>query len=105
MESSEVRQPDKTPMSTGQNPSAPGRSSFIVRVERTDLGDVRGVVERVRTGAKESFRGVEAIGAVIARMMEAEGAGPAAAPRAARTESRAPSRQADAQADSRRHPC
>jgi hypothetical protein len=50
----------------------PRRSTFVVRVDRDDHGNVRGVIERVRTGEKEWFRGLEAIGAVIARMMEAE---------------------------------
>jgi hypothetical protein len=48
------------------------RSSFIVRVERGPTGDFTGVIERVATGAKEPFRGFEAIGALIARMVEAE---------------------------------
>ena len=32
--------------------------------------DVSGVIERVATGAKEAFRGVEAIGAVIMAMLD-----------------------------------
>ena len=48
------------------------RSSFIVRIDRDDLGEVSGVVERVRTGVKEAFHGVDEIGALIVRMVEAE---------------------------------
>jgi hypothetical protein len=52
------------------------RASFVVRVARDRRGKVSGVIERVATGAKESFQGVEAIGSVIARMVEREAAGP-----------------------------
>ena len=45
------------------------RVSFVVRVTHEPPGDVSGVIERVSTGAKEAFTGVEAIGAVIARML------------------------------------
>src|SRR5215471_9664096 len=55
-----------------QAPSGPPRSSFIVRIDRDDTGGVSGVIERVRTGAKEAFHGVDQIGAVLARMVEAE---------------------------------
>jgi hypothetical protein len=57
-------------MSEGQHLRGFRRSTFIVR----------GVIERVRTGAKEAFRGVEAISGVIARMVEAEGVPPAPRP-------------------------
>jgi hypothetical protein len=49
---------------------------------------VSGVIERVRTGAKEPFQGMEAISGVIARMMEAEGVTPLATPRPPRTRRR-----------------
>jgi hypothetical protein len=52
------------------------RASFIVRVVRDRRGKVCGVIERVATGAKEAFQGVEAIGPVVARMVERETAGP-----------------------------
>jgi hypothetical protein len=52
------------------------RASFIVRVVWDGRGGVRGIIERVATGAKEAFRGVDAIGAVIARMVEHEAAIP-----------------------------
>jgi hypothetical protein len=48
--------------------------NFVVRIERDAQGAVRGVVERVRTGAKEPFRGIETIGALIGRMIETEAA-------------------------------
>jgi hypothetical protein len=38
------------------------RASFIVRVVRDRRGTGCGVIERVATGAKEAFPGVEAIG-------------------------------------------
>jgi hypothetical protein len=55
------------------------RASFIVRVVRGRRGKVSGVVERVATGAKEAFQGIEAIGPVIARMVQREEAGVPAA--------------------------
>jgi hypothetical protein len=48
------------------------RASFIVRVVRDRRGQVSGVIERVATGAKEAFKGPEAIGPVITRMVEGE---------------------------------
>ena len=56
------------------------RVSFIVRVALDSQGSLSGVIERVATGAKEAFQGVEAIGPVITRMMQRERAGPSAAP-------------------------
>ena len=43
--------------------------SFVVRLVRRDGGQVTGVVERVRTGEKVRFEGVEAVCRVIARMI------------------------------------
>jgi hypothetical protein len=63
-------------MSRGQSPHAPRRSTFVVRIDQDDGGDVTGVIERVRTGEKEPFRGLESIGGLIARMLEAEGGPP-----------------------------
>jgi hypothetical protein len=60
--------------------SRPRRTSFIVRVVRTRRGKVSGVIERVGTGAKEAFQGVDAIGPVIARMVQREAAVRPAAP-------------------------
>lgn len=43
--------------------------SFVVRLTRSDGGQVTGVVERVRTGEKVRFEGVEGVCRVIARMI------------------------------------
>ena len=48
------------------------RASFVVRVVRDRRGRISGVIERVASGAKEVFEGVEAIGPVIERMVERE---------------------------------
>jgi hypothetical protein len=48
------------------------RASFVVRVIEDSPGKVRGVVERVSTGARAAFTGKEAIGMVILRMLECE---------------------------------
>jgi hypothetical protein len=45
--------------------------SFIVRVSVDPSGRVAGTVERVRTGEKRRFDDIDAIGAVIGRMMTA----------------------------------
>ena len=42
---------------------------FLVRVVRGTDGRVGGVVERIRTGAKERFQDESAIGPLIARML------------------------------------
>ena len=42
--------------------------TFIVRVSLDPAGQLRGLVTRVQTGAKERFEGIEALGAVIAGM-------------------------------------
>lgn len=44
------------------------RVSFIVRLSRDEVGRLSGVVERVRTGEKERFYDIDAIGPLIARM-------------------------------------
>ena len=44
---------------------------FIVRALR-EAGSLSGVIERVRTGEKVRFQGGEAIGRIIARIVEAE---------------------------------
>ena len=44
-------------------------ASFVIRVVRDRRGRISGVIERVATGVKETFQGMEAIGAVIARMV------------------------------------
>jgi hypothetical protein len=44
--------------------------TFVVRVAG-DPGALRGTVERVRTGEKQRFQGVEELGAIVARMAKA----------------------------------
>jgi hypothetical protein len=46
------------------------RVSFAVRVVQGSQGQVSGVIERVATGAKEAFSGIEAIGRVITWMLQ-----------------------------------
>jgi hypothetical protein len=57
------------------------RASFVVRAVQDDQGDVRGVIERVATGAKEAFTGLEAIGLVIVKMLHGASALPPGGPR------------------------
>ena len=47
--------------------------TFVLRVEIDETGDVTGVVERVRTGEKERFRGYAMLADVIRRMVDARG--------------------------------
>jgi hypothetical protein len=49
--------------------------TFIVRASRDRAGRLRGVVERVRTGAKERFTGADGLGPLIERMLEGEDGG------------------------------
>jgi hypothetical protein len=44
--------------------------SVLVRITREPRGQLRGTVERIRTGRKERFRGAAAIGGVIERMLQ-----------------------------------
>ena len=46
-----------------------GRASFIVRLVADRHGHLGGVVERVATGAKETFSDLDAIGSVIKGML------------------------------------
>jgi hypothetical protein len=46
-------------------------ASFIVRVSIDPAGRLAGTVERVRTGEKRRFDGIDTVAAVIARMMSA----------------------------------
>ena len=48
------------------------RSSFVVRVVEDRQGPAGGVVERVATGAKATFKDLEAIGRVIGAMLRDE---------------------------------
>jgi len=44
--------------------------TFIVRVTRSELGNVTGIVEQVKTGLKARVDRLEAVGQVIERMIE-----------------------------------
>jgi hypothetical protein len=68
------------------------RVSFIVRVVEARRGQVSGVVERVATGAKEAFQGMEAIGRVVARILQGERSFPGPEVRGARFRGRSPRR-------------
>jgi hypothetical protein len=43
---------------------------FVVRVTQDETGATGGIVERLSTGEKARFRGLEALAGVIARMIE-----------------------------------
>jgi len=47
-------------------------ATFIVRATRDRGGRLRGIVERVKTGAKEPFTGAEGLGGLIERMLGAD---------------------------------
>lgn len=49
----------------------PDVAIFIVRASR-EPGGLRGVVERVKTGEKAVFQDADAIGRIIARIVDAE---------------------------------
>lgn len=46
--------------------------TFVVRLSIDEAGRVGGIVERVRTGEKERFHGIDGLGPVIARMAAQE---------------------------------
>ena len=46
----------------------PHQMTFIVRLSREGTGVIVGVVERVRTGEKERFQGLDALAPLITRM-------------------------------------
>jgi hypothetical protein len=46
--------------------------TFIVRASRDHGGLLRGIVEHVKSGAKESFRGSDTLGEVIDKMVGPE---------------------------------
>ena len=48
------------------------RVSFVVRVVEDRQGQVGGIVERVATGAKETFSDLEAIGRVLRTLLRDE---------------------------------
>ncbi|HJX86036.1 MAG TPA: hypothetical protein VJ277_00635 [Gemmatimonadales bacterium] len=45
-------------------------TTIIVRVRRDDAGRLSGVVERVRTGEKVRFHGLETLGRAVATLLE-----------------------------------
>jgi hypothetical protein len=47
-----------------------GVVTFVVRLAQHADGRIVGIVERVRSGEKRRFRGVEAIGPLIAAMLQ-----------------------------------
>jgi hypothetical protein len=44
---------------------------FVIRVTQDETGATGGIVERLSTGEKARFRGLEALGDLVARMIEA----------------------------------
>ena len=46
-------------------------TTFIVRVWQDDAGRLSGVVERVRTGEKVQFHGLETVGRAVASLLSA----------------------------------
>jgi hypothetical protein len=46
--------------------------TFIVRAMRDRHGRLRGIVERVKTGAKEPFTGADDLGGLIEKMLRVE---------------------------------
>ena len=58
-----------------------GSSTFIVRLSRDHEGHLTGIVERVRTGQKERFQGLDHIGEVIGRMVAGAATNPPMMPR------------------------
>ncbi|HEY7041035.1 MAG TPA: hypothetical protein VID28_19360 [Methylomirabilota bacterium] len=46
-------------------------TTFIVRVWQDDAGRLSGVVERVRTGEKVQFHGLETLGRAVASLLSA----------------------------------
>jgi hypothetical protein len=53
------------------DPSRP-TVTFIVRASRDERGQLRGIVERARTGAKERFSGAPGVGGLIDRMLDGD---------------------------------
>lgn len=53
----------------------PGVVTFIVRLVAEGDGRMAGVVERVRSGEKRRFRDIEAIGPLIAAMLQGDAEG------------------------------
>ncbi|MFQ5897881.1 MAG: hypothetical protein ACE5JN_06500 [Candidatus Methylomirabilia bacterium] len=53
-----------------ETPSRP--ITFIVRISPGERGSLSGIAERVRTGERQRFHGAEALGPLIARMVDNE---------------------------------
>ena len=53
-------------------------TTFIVRIRHDDAGRLSGVVERVRTGEKVRFHGLETLSQAVASLLSpgTEGSGP-----------------------------
>ena len=49
-----------------------GYTTLVVRIWRDDAGRVSGVVERVKTGEKAGFRGIENLGATAESLLSAD---------------------------------
>jgi hypothetical protein len=45
--------------------------TFVVRVQATEAGELAGTVERLRTGEKQHFRGVDALARLIEQSVRA----------------------------------
>ena len=54
------------------SPDASPLVTFIVRATQDRTGRLRGIVERVKTGAKERFTGADGLGGVIEKMLDAD---------------------------------
>ena len=53
-------------------------TTFIVRIRQDDAGRLSGVIERVRTGEKVRFHGLETLSQAVASLLSpgTEGSGP-----------------------------
>ena len=54
-----------TEVAAGRDESSRVRQTFVVSVSEEADGALKGVVEAVRTGRKERFRGLDTLGSVI----------------------------------------
>ena len=59
-------------MGTGLGTDGGEHQSFIVRLTWNEAGVLHGIVERVRTGEKARFVGLDGLGQAIARMIGCE---------------------------------
>jgi len=56
----------------GREFSRVGPLTFIVRVSPADTGRLTGIVERVRTGERQRFRGPANLGQIVQRLAQGE---------------------------------